>query len=205
MWDINSRANHGTALAGRGLARGSAAAIVALVVSMDFLACLAGASDSATGGRWLVRMEDTADAWRACEEGSLGLGAEMGVVRFEGGRRLFLARGNDVRYRRAGDSAVVPRLQGHLDALEVHVECSPQTAVSIETREQAARVLARDIKNNTGVTLSVRVHDPGSMERSAGKARRLVDPARPVAVFGSMTVLELLFLLAPLCRDRQLV
>ena len=52
---------------------------------MDFLACLNGASDSATGGRWLVRMEDTADAWRACEEGSLGLGAEMGVVRFEGG------------------------------------------------------------------------------------------------------------------------
>src|SRR6266566_3527913 len=85
MWDINSRADHGTALAGRGVARGSAAAVVALTVPMDFLACLAGASDSATGGRWLVRMEDTAEAWRACEEGSLGLGAEMGVVRFEGG------------------------------------------------------------------------------------------------------------------------
>jgi phenylacetate-CoA ligase len=65
--------------------------------------------------------------------------------------------------------------QGQLDALEVHVECSAQVAGSPEAREQAARALAQNVKNNIGVTVLVRVHDPGSMERSAGKARRLVD------------------------------
>lgn len=65
--------------------------------------------------------------------------------------------------------------QGHLDALEVHVECSPETAALPEARERAARALAQSVKNNIGVTVSVRVRDPGSMERSAGKARRLVD------------------------------
>jgi hypothetical protein len=86
VWDINSRSDHGTALAGRGVARGSAAAVVALAVSMDFLACLDGSSNSATGRCWRVGMEDTADAWGACEEGSFGLGAEMGVVRLGGAR-----------------------------------------------------------------------------------------------------------------------
>jgi len=65
--------------------------------------------------------------------------------------------------------------QGHLDALEVHVECSAETAALPEARERAARALAQSVKDNIGVTVSVRVRDPGSMERSAGKAKRLVD------------------------------
>jgi phenylacetate-CoA ligase len=65
--------------------------------------------------------------------------------------------------------------QGYLDALEVHVECSLQAASQADLRDQAARSLAQDIKNNIGVSVSVRVHEPGSMERSAGKAKRVVD------------------------------
>lgn len=65
--------------------------------------------------------------------------------------------------------------QGYLDAVEVHVECTPETAAMSELRDRAARSLALDIKNNIGVSVSVRVHEPGSMERSTGKAKRVVD------------------------------
>ncbi len=65
--------------------------------------------------------------------------------------------------------------QGYLDALEVHVECSLQAASQADLRDRAARSLAQDIKNNIGVSVSVRVHEPGSMERSGGKAKRVVD------------------------------
>jgi phenylacetate-CoA ligase len=65
--------------------------------------------------------------------------------------------------------------EGYLDALAVHVECLPEVAALADLRDRAARSLAQDIKNNIGVSVSVRVHDPGSMERSAGKAKRVVD------------------------------
>ena len=67
---------------------------------------------------------------------------------------------------------------GHLDALEVHVECLPQSASLTEIRERAARELRGHIKNNIGVSVVVSVHDPGSVERSAGKAKRVVDRRR---------------------------
>jgi phenylacetate-CoA ligase len=69
--------------------------------------------------------------------------------------------------------------QGYLDALEVHVECSVQAAAMADVRDRAARALAQDIKNNIGVSVSVRIHEPGSMERSAGKAKRVVDRRTP--------------------------
>lgn len=65
--------------------------------------------------------------------------------------------------------------QGYLDALEVHVECSPQAASQADLRDRAARTLTQDIKTNIGVSVSVSVHEPGSMERSSGKAKRVVD------------------------------
>jgi phenylacetate-CoA ligase len=63
--------------------------------------------------------------------------------------------------------------QGHLDALAVHVECMP-TADSY-SRQQAGIHLTRLIKNNVGVSVVVHVRDPGALERSAGKARRVLD------------------------------
>ena len=65
--------------------------------------------------------------------------------------------------------------QGYLDVLEVHVECSSQIAAMADMRDRAASALAQDIKNNIGVSVLVRVHDPESMERSDGKAKRVVD------------------------------
>ena len=62
-----------------------------------------------------------------------------------------------------------------LDALSVHVECSPRIAALADLRDRAARELARDIKNNVGVSVSVCVHEPGAIERSVGKAKRVVD------------------------------
>jgi hypothetical protein len=100
MWDINSRADHGGGLARRVVARGSAAAVGAVTVSMDFLACLAGAADSATGGCWRVGMEDTAEARGPREEGSFGLGAQMGVVRFEVGKCAWAGLPGYLRPRR---------------------------------------------------------------------------------------------------------
>jgi len=63
--------------------------------------------------------------------------------------------------------------QGHLDSLAVHVECAP-TANS-DVRQQAAVQLGGLIKNNVGVSVVVHVREPGALERSAGKARRVLD------------------------------
>jgi phenylacetate-CoA ligase len=65
--------------------------------------------------------------------------------------------------------------QGHLDALEVHVECAVSISASPEQRDRAARELAHHVKNNIGISVAVRIHEPGAVERSAGKAKRVVD------------------------------
>ncbi len=65
--------------------------------------------------------------------------------------------------------------QGHLDALEVHVECAVHIAGMSDQRERAARELAHHVKNNIGISVAVRVHEPGAVERSAGKAKRVID------------------------------
>jgi phenylacetate-CoA ligase len=70
--------------------------------------------------------------------------------------------------------------KGHLDALEVHVECMTQSDMAVEVRDRAAGELRTHIKNNIGVSVSVRVHDPGTLERSAGKAKRVVDRRGPL-------------------------
>jgi phenylacetate-CoA ligase len=63
--------------------------------------------------------------------------------------------------------------EGHLDSLAVHVECAP--TADANSRKEAGVQLGRLIKNNVGVSVIVHVHDPGALERSAGKARRVLD------------------------------
>ncbi len=63
---------------------------------------------------------------------------------------------------------------GRLDCMTVHVEAMPDAA-TVEAREAAAKALAKAIKGTVGVSAEVRVADPGGVERSAGKARRVVD------------------------------
>jgi phenylacetate-CoA ligase len=64
---------------------------------------------------------------------------------------------------------------GHVDALAVNVEWPVGENTASGAREVAARDLARRIKSSVGVTVEVRVVDAGALERSAGKARRVID------------------------------
>ena len=63
--------------------------------------------------------------------------------------------------------------EGHLDALAVHVEHAPDAAA--ERREAATRELAHLVKSHVGVSVRVELHAPGALERSTGKARRVID------------------------------
>ena len=61
---------------------------------------------------------------------------------------------------------------GHLDCLIVHVECLAHIAGNDAGRSSAARELAGAVKSYVGISVTVTIHDPGAIERSAGKARR---------------------------------
>jgi phenylacetate-CoA ligase len=63
--------------------------------------------------------------------------------------------------------------QGHLDAMEVNVELV-EGADSSATEEAAASLKHR-IKSYIGVSTRIRVHAPGGIPRSEGKAKRVVD------------------------------
>ncbi|MBB5519675.1 phenylacetate--CoA ligase PaaK [Amphiplicatus metriothermophilus] len=62
---------------------------------------------------------------------------------------------------------------GRLDELAAIVEARP--GVEGPAREAAARLLAHRVKSLIGVSVAVRIVDPGAIERSAGKARRVRD------------------------------
>ena len=66
------------------------------------------------------------------------------------------------------------RRSGRLDELTIVAE-SRAGAADRDTRESAGRSLARQIKSRIGITTEVRVREPESLERSLGKARRIVD------------------------------
>jgi phenylacetate-CoA ligase len=61
-----------------------------------------------------------------------------------------------------------------LDQMTVHVEAAPDYADAAGRQAQAAE-LAHHIKSIIGISARIRVGDPGAIERSAGKAKRIVD------------------------------
>ncbi len=61
----------------------------------------------------------------------------------------------------------------HLDELTVRVEA--RAGLDAGQRETAARELAAQVLSNVGVRVQVAVTDPDTIERSAGKMRRVVD------------------------------
>ena len=67
------------------------------------------------------------------------------------------------------------RRDGHHDHLTVKVEADPGVAGQLDAREEAGGHLRTRIKAYIGVTVAVSVCDPGAVERSAGKARRVLD------------------------------
>ena len=65
---------------------------------------------------------------------------------------------------------------GHLDALSVRVEMRPEFSGESQTEQQrAASALEQVIKSYVGVSASVIVQPHGAIERSMGKAKRVID------------------------------
>jgi phenylacetate-CoA ligase len=79
-----------------------------------------------------------------------------------------------------GDPRLAPhyllelRREQRLDQLKVIVEAKADAAGD-DTRTAAGRDLAHHVKSRIGVTSEVVVVAPGAVERSLGKARRVVD------------------------------
>jgi phenylacetate-CoA ligase len=64
----------------------------------------------------------------------------------------------------------------HLDELTVRVEVDPaHAALGAEIRNHAATTLAHRMKELIGVTANIELVAPGGIERSLGKAKRVVD------------------------------
>ncbi|MEV0599613.1 phenylacetate--CoA ligase PaaK [Streptomyces sp. NPDC050315] len=75
--------------------------------------------------------------------------------------------------------AVAPHFQlelsrrGRMDHLTVRVEARADAGT--EARAAAAASIAKDVKDGVGVTVSVDIVDPETLERSVGKLKRIVD------------------------------
>lgn len=74
---------------------------------------------------------------------------------------------------------VVLTKDGPLDVLTLNVEPCPETAPDAAAIDAARRALAHDIKSLIGVTAIINVLPVNGIERSVGKARRIVDKRRP--------------------------
>ncbi len=61
-----------------------------------------------------------------------------------------------------------------MDVMRIHVECLPDASASA-ARSAAATALAKRIKDIVGISTQVDVGNPGDVERSQGKARRVID------------------------------
>jgi len=64
--------------------------------------------------------------------------------------------------------------EGRLDRMAIKVEATADAAHE-EARQASGRELTHHVKSVIGVSVTVDVHTPGGVERSAGKARRVVD------------------------------
>jgi len=73
----------------------------------------------------------------------------------------------------SGHYRIVLTRAGRLDEMAVHVEA--RAAAEPALLEAEAKVLTGHIKNLLGVSARVVVEAPGAVERSAGKARRVID------------------------------
>jgi phenylacetate-CoA ligase len=73
----------------------------------------------------------------------------------------------------SGHYQLVVSRDGHLD--EVMVRCEIQPAFASSDRAALARELQHRIKTLIGVSTRVEVLDPDGIERSLGKARRVID------------------------------
>jgi len=64
---------------------------------------------------------------------------------------------------------------GFMDAMCVHVELKSGASFSPMQRDAAARALIHHVKSYIGISVEVDVMNPNEIERSVGKARRVID------------------------------
>jgi phenylacetate-CoA ligase len=69
---------------------------------------------------------------------------------------------------------IVLTRSGRMDEMEVHVEARPEFS-DTDARRAAANRLESAIKDTIGISCRVVIRDADSIERSAGKARRILD------------------------------
>ncbi len=69
---------------------------------------------------------------------------------------------------------IVLTREGRMDEMTVNVEAEPD-ATSAQARAASGRALAEAIKDTVGVTVRVNVSEPETVDRSQGKAVRIVD------------------------------
>ena len=69
---------------------------------------------------------------------------------------------------------VVLSRDGRMDQMKILCEAT-SAAASAEARMASAKDLSAHVKNVIGISASVDVGEPGAVERSAGKARRIID------------------------------
>jgi phenylacetate-CoA ligase len=69
------------------------------------------------------------------------------------------------------------RREGRLDTLDVVVEARGDLSAPLNEAERAAeaKALEHNVKSYIGVTTTVKVVEPGKVERSQGKAKRVID------------------------------
>ncbi|MFJ2172897.1 phenylacetate--CoA ligase PaaK [Streptomyces sp. NPDC087851] len=72
--------------------------------------------------------------------------------------------------------------EGRLDTLTVRAEARAEATP--EQRAEAARAIAEAVKDGVGVSVSVEVVDPETLERSVGKIKRIVDLRDPRGLRG---------------------
>ena len=66
---------------------------------------------------------------------------------------------------------------GRMDEMEIQVEARPDATA--DARAAAATRLENAVKDTIGITSRVNVRDPDTIERSAGKAKRIIDKRPP--------------------------
>ena len=65
------------------------------------------------------------------------------------------------------------RKEGHLDEIAINAELKPE--VDPSQREAAAALLRHKIKSYIGISAQIAVHKTGTIPRSEGKAKRVID------------------------------
>ncbi|MEU6352266.1 phenylacetate--CoA ligase PaaK [Streptomyces sp. NPDC047072] len=114
----------------------------------------------------------TARVFRRMEKVT-GRSDDMVILR---GVNLFPTQIEEIVLRTPG---VAPHFQlrltreGRLDALTVRAEARPDTTP--DDRSRAAQAITAAVKDGIGVSVTVEIVDPESLERSVGKIRRIVD------------------------------